>query len=140
MRNARVVRYGPRTLTIQVYHQFSGSLSVMEQGGSITPALLTRISTLPNFFPTSAAASSTLFWLATSRVIGRTSGSFLPAEAAASLMACTRGSSLERAPTAMKDAPAFAKDIEMALPMPLDAPEMKTLLPARFAFWGSIAG
>ena len=55
-------------------------------------------------------------------------------------MACLRGSSLERAPTAIEDAPAFAKDMEMALPMPLEAPEMKTLLPARFAFWGSMAG
>jgi hypothetical protein len=46
----------------------------------------------------------------------------------------------ERAPRIILEAPALAKLSAVDSPMPLLAPEMKTLLPARFCFVGSMAG
>jgi len=40
----------------------------------------------------------------------------------------------------MHEAPAWAKEMAAARPMPFDAPVMRTFLPLRSAFVGSIAG
>jgi len=59
---------------------------------------------------------------------------------AASRMAFSTEDWSERAPRAMEEAPAEAKEMAMALPMPFEAPQMKTVLPWRLAFLESIAG
>lgn len=41
---------------------------------------------------------------------------------------------------AMKEAPALAKEIAVALPRPREAPLMKTVLQDRLALMGSMAG
>lgn len=70
----------------------------------------------------------------------KTLGDCLPAADAAFPISCSRVSMLDLAPMAMSDAPALAKEMAMARPMPLDAPVMKTDLRAREAFVGSMAG
>lgn len=54
-KNALATKYGPLTLTSQTLHQVSGSLSLIIVM-SMSPALLTRTSSLPAVVSTSAAA------------------------------------------------------------------------------------
>lgn len=107
---------------------------------SITPALLIKTSSLPAALSTCAAALATDSTLVTSRLTFRTVGAGLPAFLAACRTADSLASRLERAARTMVEAPALAKLRAVARPMPLLAPLMKTTLPARLCFVGSMAG
>lgn len=132
-------KYGPFTLTSHTLHHFSGSLSWIVDM-SISPALFTRMSSLPTAFLTSAAAPETEAGLTTSILSCRTLGTGRPASRAAFLTSLSVASRLERAPRMMWDAPALAKLVAIERPMPLLAPEMKTALPERSCLVGSMAG
>lgn len=106
----------------------------------MTPVLCTRMSRLPNVVSIFAAAASTLFWSTTSILICRTFGAGFPAAFAPSSRAFSVLERSERAPIAILVAPAWAYEMAMAWPMPLEAPTMKTLLFWRLAFLESMAG
>jgi hypothetical protein len=132
-------RNGPLTLTSQTPHHFSGSLSWI-MAMSIKPALLTMTSSLPTTLLTSAAASETETGSVTSSFNCRIWGSGLPASRAAFLISFEMASSDERAPRIMEEAPAWAKLVAIARPVPLLAPVMRMLLPERFWAMGEMVG
>ena len=70
----------------------------------------------------------------------RTFGGERPALSAAARRAALTACRSERAPIAIWDAPAWAKDVAIARPMPRDAPAMKTDLLTAGLERGEIAG
>ena len=115
-------------MTFQVSHHCSGSLSATNAGEPRIPALMSRISRFPNSFSTNAAASLVLFREVTSIFTSRTCGTERWASAAAFRTASVAEVREERAPIAMWDAPAWAKDFAIDRPIPFEAPTTKTAL------------
>ena len=91
------------------------------------------MSSRPNAFSISSAALVTPFWSVTSSLTRNTFGTFRFAAVAASTVAVSVAVRSERAPMAMLSAPAFAKKMAIARPIPLEAPQMKTFFPLRLA-------
>ena len=104
----------------------SGSLSAIGVGVSRTPALLIRMSRRPRVISSCFAAASTLERSLMSRLIERILGVVFPASWAAWIISCSTTVRLVRAPMAMADAPALAKEMAVARPMPLLAPLTET--------------
>lgn len=86
------------------------------------------------------AADSTLSRLVTSRWRARILGSGWPACLAASLVSLMTVVREDLGPRAIPEAPAWAKLMAAALPIPLEAPVMKIYPFCRLAFVGSMAG
>lgn len=133
------IRYGPLTLTSHTAHHFSGSLSVI-MDMLVRPVLFTITSSLPMTLFASAEAPETDFGSVTSSFSCKTRGSGRPASRAAFLTTFEMVSRDERAPRMMCEAPALAKLVAIAAPMPLLAPVMKTALPGKSCLVGSMAG
>lgn len=138
-RKARVTKYGPFIFVVIEVHQSEGLDSAIGSQVSRYPALLMRISRLLTSFEIVFAAASTLASSVTSSFTTMVFGSDLLAFWAADLISGIRDSREERAAMIIVDAPAFAKLRAVARPTPFDAPVIRTDLPDKLAFDGSIA-
>ena len=127
----RVAQAGPKTSTF--IRRSIRSVSRFSTGAklSIRPALLIRMSILPNF----STAKSIIFVFVSSREISPAYATISPAS---SLDCSSSAASLSaRLATATTFAPSFAKRSAISLPTPLDAPVTTATLFSSFIFCSS---
>lgn len=113
-------------LISSVFHQSFESVSRIGSQSLEYPALLTRISSLPHFSLTRATAALMLSSEETSSLMLRMLGTSDPASLAAATNLASMSEELERAATAIPDAPARENDRAVAAPIPLDVPVIMT--------------
>lgn len=135
---ARVGRYVPLILTSQVFHQSSGSLSAILRLVPPNPALLIKISKAPNSDFTFSAADFTDAVSEISTARERILGVGRLEVWAAAMISVSREEREDRATSTRRLAPARANDNAVALPIPFEAPVMRTVRLERSSLVGSM--